>query len=309
MMCSLRALAWLLIALLTLGSAAGAAEIAAGYDEAGWKAWRAAHEADYAADRLAVLKAAASVYLKPGQTAYLTGEPKDPASYRLSLERPGSSVLSVRYADGKALLARGGEILDLLALMQDVPRYPVNDAIDVMAKTSGEGTDDPRLVLIIFNQHRKEAKTFEGLRFFPFAPAFVTEAAFAELPAPKPVPIETERGLVKRFFLMGHAEFTLEDKAIRMPIYSLTGEPGEIKYLFAAFTDETTGRETYGVGRYLDLKEFGPYPPAKLTIDFNRAYNPLCARSRHYNCPLVEFHIPLAVRAGERTAEKAGKSQ
>jgi len=66
------------------------------------------------------------------------------------------------------------------------------------------------------------------------------------------------------------------------------------------FRDRTTGRETYPVGRYLE-----PEPlqgdPDRWVLDFNRAYNPTCAFSPHYNCPIPprENLLPVPVRAGE----------
>ena len=64
--------------------------------------------------------------------------------------------------------------------------------------------------------------------------------------------------------------------------------------------DELTGKGAYGAGRYVDVAEFGKFPPAKVTIDFNQAYNPNCARSAHFTCPLAVDAIPLAMTAGER---------
>ena len=66
--------------------------------------------------------------------------------------------------------------------------------------------------------------------------------------------------------------------------------------------DDTTGEETYNVGRYTDVHIEGGELPETLTLDFNYAYNPLCSRSPHFNCPLVESVIPTAVRAGEKYA-------
>lgn len=67
------------------------------------------------------------------------------------------------------------------------------------------------------------------------------------------------------------------------------------------FQDATSGHESYGAARFLDLEE----PAAgetTLTLDFNEAYNPLCNYSPAWNCPLPppENHLAPAVRAGER---------
>ena len=64
------------------------------------------------------------------------------------------------------------------------------------------------------------------------------------------------------------------------------------------FTDATTGKESYKVGRYLDAE---PLPDGRYVLDFNRAYSPACAYSDHYNCPIPprENRLDVAVRAGE----------
>src|SRR5205823_5509099 len=65
------------------------------------------------------------------------------------------------------------------------------------------------------------------------------------------------------------------------------------------FRDATTGHDSYPVGRYVEAEPFGP---DRYALDFNRAYNPTCAFSPLYNCPIPprENVLPIAVRAGER---------
>ena len=78
-------------------------------------------------------------------------------------------------------------------------------------------------------------------------------------------------------------------------------EPGVPKdSLQIFFRDLTTGEETYGLGRYLDLEEAGE---GSFVVDFNRAYNPACAYSPHYNCPVPpnENRLVVAITAGEMT--------
>jgi hypothetical protein len=67
------------------------------------------------------------------------------------------------------------------------------------------------------------------------------------------------------------------------------------------FTDSTTGRETYGVGRYVEVGDEDPDPSHVYVIDLNKAYNPYCAYSALYSCavPRQEDYLPLAVRVGE----------
>ncbi len=65
-----------------------------------------------------------------------------------------------------------------------------------------------------------------------------------------------------------------------------------------------TGSGVYGAGRYMDAEPFGAFPPRDVTLDFNNAYNPNCARSPHFTCPLAVDEVPLKVAAGERDPGK-----
>ncbi len=79
--------------------------------------------------------------------------------------------------------------------------------------------------------------------------------------------------------------------------------------LFVPFRDATSGRETYGAGRYLEVEvEEDADGRQVATIDFNLAYNPYCAYNEAYSCPLppAENSLPAVIQAGERIY---GKSQ
>ena len=69
--------------------------------------------------------------------------------------------------------------------------------------------------------------------------------------------------------------------------------------IFGPFRDATSGKETYGAGRYLDLEE--PHRD-EAVVDFNLAYNPYCAYSEAYSCPLppAENWLKVEVTAGEK---------
>jgi hypothetical protein len=100
----------------------------------------------------------------------------------------------------------------------------------------------------------------------------------------------------------GTLTFKLFDSTIRLQVYQnveLIKKPGFEDYLFVPFTDNTSADESYGGGRYLDLR----VPLSKsIEVDFNRAYNPYCAYNHKYSCPIppAENHIPLKMKAGEK---------
>ena len=81
----------------------------------------------------------------------------------------------------------------------------------------------------------------------------------------------------------------------------------QITSLFVPFADLTTGTETYGAGRYLDLK---PTATGFYVIDFNRAYNPTCAYNPTWECPYppASNRLKVAIRAGEKAPpERVGR--
>ncbi|MCA8902620.1 MAG: DUF1684 domain-containing protein [Hyphomonas sp.] len=271
--------------------------------EGDWQAWLTEHTESYFDGRQAVLKANDAIYIKPGETAWLTGNPEDPATYHWSIVQPeGPTALSVEFELPEpdaphASLTHIGEIVDF---GDETKTFTLSDDIEIYGGPSGLGTDDPRFVVFAFNQRHPAATDFAGLSFYAYAPDFRVEASVTPTLPPAPHIMQTERGLIKQFFEVGHANFTVSGTDVSLPLYSFSADTSDLQYLFAPFTDETTGTETYGVGRYLDLETAGGTLPETLTIDFNYAYNPLCALSDHYNCPVVEFTIPAAIKAGER---------
>ncbi len=112
------------------------------------------------------------------------------------------------------------------------------------------------------------------------------------------MPTTTSRLPEYRRFAVAH--FTINGTACALELY----EPAELKagippYLFLPFKDETSGDETYGGGRYLDL----PVPSGEsIEIDFNKAYYPYCAYNEKYSCPLVPLvnQLSVPIKAGIR---------
>ena len=154
--------------------------------------------------------------------------------------------------------------------------------------------------LFVYNQHFADAANFKGVTYYPFNPAFRVTATFTpDLKLPPRV-FRTSRGTDKQFYHAGEAHFTLQGKAITLPFYTGSNKPGEVKDMSAFYTDKLTGKGAYGAGRYVDVAGFGKYPPGQVTIDFNQAYNPNCARSRHFTCPVAVDEIPVAMTAGEK---------
>ena len=134
-------------------------------------------------------------------------------------------------------------------------------------------------------------------RFHPWRAINVVTAL---VPNPKPdtTIILSTRGNRRRAVRVGWFDFKVNGTPCRLEAERLL-EPGVGENdLGLFFTDATTKKESYGVGRYLDpeRRKDGLY-----TLDFNRCYNPACAYSDHYNCPIPPEanHLTVAIRAGE----------
>jgi uncharacterized protein (DUF1684 family) len=102
------------------------------------------------------------------------------------------------------------------------------------------------------------------------------------------------------------ATFQLEGQAYSLTLYQsldLARSPDYKDYLFLPFLDKTSGEESYGAGRYIDLRTTDA---DEIVIDFNKAYNPYCAYSNRYSCPRVpdENNLGVAIRAGIRYTAK-----
>ncbi len=145
----------------------------------------------------------------------------------------------------------------------------------------------------------QERTGFEGLSYYPVDPALRFAAKLHRYPAPKQVRMSTNTGEIRRGLRYGYFELSLGGQICRLQVYRLDDGYGGTASLFVPFRDATSGRETYGAGRYIDLKEntSGMYD-----LDFNRAYNPYCAYNSEFSCPIPpeENTLKAAVRAGEK---------
>lgn len=138
-------------------------------------------------------------------------------------------------------------------------------------------------------------KDFNGLRYFDPNPDLVYTVP-VEPGDNQEVAVQTSDGQVRSYRRAGRVEFAVAGEQVALALYS-TGDPG----YFVPFRDGTSGRTTYGAGRYLDIE---PNADGSVTIDFNLAYNPWCAYDDAYSCPLppAENWLSIEIAAGERTA-------
>ena len=146
----------------------------------------------------------------------------------------------------------------------------------------------------------KERSNFKGLEFFPIQEKYIIKADFTRTPYESPFAMATSTDRKSIYLKYGELSFTIEGKGFILNVYQnqrLLSDPEYKDYLFVPFTDLTNGNETYEVGRYLDLS----IPKSNtIMLNFNEAYNPYCAYSGNYSCPIPpeENHLEIEIKAG-----------
>jgi uncharacterized protein (DUF1684 family) len=148
--------------------------------------------------------------------------------------------------------------------------------------------------------------TFSSLDFYPIDKKYYVKAKFIRTPDEKLFNMLTTTSRLSKYVKYGEASFEIEDKKLKLDIYqslSLKKKPKYKDYLFLPFTDNTSGKESYEGGRYIDLK----IPKGDtIIIDFNKAYNPYCAYNYKYSCPIPPKgnHLDIAIKAGVKKYKK-----
>jgi uncharacterized protein (DUF1684 family) len=142
-----------------------------------------------------------------------------------------------------------------------------------------------------------EAAVFGGLKYFDPDSSFRFEAILQRDPNPETVMVATSKGSRQLFNRVGHFDLTIEEKPVRLQAYQSAER--DDPSLFIPFRDATSGKDSYGAARYLDLPV---EHDDEYALDFNYAYNPYCAYSEDYVCPLPpqENWLPVPIRAGEK---------
>lgn len=156
---------------------------------------------------------------------------------------------------------------------------------------------------------KKDLKTFEGLDFFPIDSSFIVEAKFIKTENAPVFEMATSTNRKPLYKEYGMLQFVLQGIECQLTVYQSQEELKDEKYkdyLFLPFTDATSGDESYGGGRYMDLYTNDIKQNNTVLLNFNNTYNPYCAYSDHYSCPLTprKNHLKVAVTAGIKVFKK-----
>jgi uncharacterized protein (DUF1684 family) len=141
---------------------------------------------------------------------------------------------------------------------------------------------------------------WDGPKFFPPAEKWRLDA-WLDIAAPGTgdhVRLPTSTGKMRDMHIAGQLVFEVDGREHRLTAYAPVGDETE---LWLPFRDGTSGSETYGAGRYLEVPPVDDSENALYDLDFNLAYNPSCAYSPVYDCPYPPpgNRLDIRVDAGE----------
>jgi uncharacterized protein len=153
----------------------------------------------------------------------------------------------------------------------------------------------------------EERDAFTGLPYYPVNVDLVFEGLALEPyggDEPANFQIPTSDNRLRPARRAGTLSFDVDGQPLRLTAYELEGAHSDGR-VFVPFLDATSGTETYGAGRYLDLE---PDEDGTYAIDFNLAYHPSCVYQPKFSCPLTpaENRLPVRIEAGERLADAGG---
>lgn len=139
---------------------------------------------------------------------------------------------------------------------------------------------------------------FTSLSYYPIDEKYKVKARLQKNERQELLVMATNDGKEEQYLKYAYAHFEIDGKEHKLLLLQ-PYQSEEDDYLFLAFGDVTSGDQTYGGGRYIDLE----MPSGKnITIDFNLAYNPFCAYNDGYSCPLppAENLLGVSIPAGEK---------
>lgn len=252
-------------------------------------------------------------WLRTSKTSYLATIQRRDFEHRRSLTVGSAAGNDVRVDDAELLprhlrVTVAGDSFVVEALDEGAA-FTVRDSVlrraHLPPSTIGIGRFQLRLshqrfpALIVFDPRSPRFAEYKGLEYFPVDPAYRFVLPLTPNPVADTVVIASTRGNSRRAIRAGWFDFRIAGKPQRLEAVRLL-EPGVGEHDYGIFfRDATSGKETYELGRYVDVERLAD---GRFLLDFNLAYNPACAVSDHYNCPIPPRAntLRVAIRAGEK---------
>jgi len=141
---------------------------------------------------------------------------------------------------------------------------------------------------------------FSGLDFFTIDGKYIVKAKIERHQTPVFFEMETTTDRRPEYRIWAYASFTIDGKELKLTIYQNKKLMNSLEYgdyLFLPYTDLSNDKTSYSGGRYVDLRVTDK---DEIIIDFNKSYNPYCAYSDRWSCPIVpsENFLDIEINAG-----------
>ena len=266
-----------------------------------WKARIESQNEHWGKTPHAILKIQDAVYLGEGDEATLTGVKGDAASWSWRSDAGAKGPLHISIHHGQLAATLNGKPVSTAELQKSV-------AIETGIDVNGEETPIAQHVngwrFWVYNQNHPAAVNFKGLAYLPYDPSFRVTGHYVPDPKLATTTFHTSHKSDKDYYHTGDITFSLKGKALKLPIYARSNDVAKIKGAQGFFQDATTGKGAYPAGRYLSIAFDNGANRVNaahdVVLDFNTAYNPDCARSPFWTCPLTDVAFDLPITVGER---------
>lgn len=191
----------------------------------------------------------------------------------------------------------------LLILLLTLVHFSYSSAQD-FAKQTEAFREEYKAEFLKSERSPLKKKDLKYLQFYKADSSYRVTATFEKTEKSEPFEMPTYSGIKKTYVQYGVLTFELHGEKQTLNVYKSLGLqalPQYRDYLFLPFKDKTNGKESYGGGRYIDLTTKDIKDNIYI-LDFNKCYNPYCAYSDGYNCPIPPRvnHLPVAIEAGEK---------
>lgn len=253
------------------------------------QAWRQQREAELKAPG-GWLSVAGLFWLKPGENrcgadpSFEVALPAGSAPKLAGTFDVASGVVTFRANDPAVLL--NGKPAGTSQLTSDRDRLKIGDLTLFVIRRAD------RYYVRLIDPNSQMLRDFKGLEWYPIREEYRVVAKFTAYDQPRKIAITNVLGITQEEPSPGYATFDLMGHPYRLEAVI------DEKQLFFIFRDQTSGKTTYGAGRFLhaEMPKEG-----KTVLDFNKAYNPPCAFTAYATCPLPpkQNRLPVKIEAGE----------
>ncbi|MCB0378877.1 MAG: DUF1684 domain-containing protein [Bdellovibrionales bacterium] len=241
-----------------------------------------------------------SQYLKDSEKVYLESN-----SQPLKISKGvcnGFCSWSVEFKDGKIIL-QGLNDSSLKEYKLDEPPLKVNESIFF----EGAKVDKHQVRVFFYDLSQKNLAKKRQRYFFDYQKKWVFQGIYHAFSKQKVIKFGRSDGSSKDYLALGEIRWSGEGGEQQLTLLHFDAQapiPEDQRQVMLMFRDTSNGKQTYGAGRFLVVDLPSPLNQLKsgelVTLDFNFAYNPPCAVSAGFHCPLPQDTMDFAIEAGEK---------